>query len=166
MRISACIRYRLHVSVIRSFEAKLMEFLRHTCDIRYEMENVVFWDMTLCSFHINSVRCSVLRLLVTTNVVPRSSILVTLVMEAICSSETSVLRRAIRRHIPEDGILRSHRRENLQSYIALTGRALLRRRSMFPVRYELGFYVPEDGILHSHRRENLKSYITLTGWAL
>jgi hypothetical protein len=27
-------------------------------------------------------------------------------------------------YIPEDGILHSHRRENLKSYIALTGRAL------------------------------------------
>jgi hypothetical protein len=31
---------------------------------------------------------------------------------------------ATRRHIPEDGILHSHRRENLKSYIALTGLAL------------------------------------------
>jgi hypothetical protein len=27
-------------------------------------------------------------------------------------------------YIPEDGILRSHRRENLKSYIAFTGRTL------------------------------------------
>jgi hypothetical protein len=64
----------------------------------------------------------VLRLLVTTDV-PRSPILVTLVMEAIRSSETSVL-RATRRNAPEDCILHSHRRENLKSYIALTGWAL------------------------------------------
>jgi hypothetical protein len=29
--------------------------------------------------------------------------------------------RATRRHIPEDSILHSHRREHLKSYIALTG---------------------------------------------
>jgi hypothetical protein len=39
-----------------------------------------------------------LRLLVTANVVPRSPFLVTLMMEAIHSSETSVLTRATRRH--------------------------------------------------------------------
>jgi hypothetical protein len=62
---------------------------------------------------------------------------------------------------PEDGILHSHRRENIKSYIALTGWTLYRRRNEFSVRYELGFYIPEDDILHSHRSENLKSYILL-----
>jgi hypothetical protein len=66
----------------------------------------------------------VLELLVTARVVPSSPILVTLMMEAISSYETSVLTGSTRRNIPEDAILHSHRRENLKSYIALTGWAL------------------------------------------
>jgi hypothetical protein len=69
-------------------------------------------------------------------------------------------------YITEDAILRSHRSENLKSYMALTGWALYLRHNVSPVTYELGFYIPEDGILHSHRRRNLKSYIALTGWTL
>jgi hypothetical protein len=67
-----------------------------------------------------SIFRSVLLLLVTVNDVPSSLILSTLMMEAIRSSETPVLARAIQRNIPEDGILHSRRRENLKSYIALT----------------------------------------------
>jgi hypothetical protein len=41
-------------------------------------------------------------------------------MEAISSSETSVLTRAIRHNITECAIHHSHRRENLKSYIFVT----------------------------------------------
>jgi hypothetical protein len=59
-------------------------------------------------------------LLVTANV-PSSPILATLMMEAIFSSETSVLIRAMQLNISKDGILHSHLRGHLKSYIALTG---------------------------------------------
>jgi hypothetical protein len=58
--------------------------------------------------------CSMLKLLVTANVVPGSLILCSLMIEAIRSSETPILTRATWHHITEDGILHSHRREILQ----------------------------------------------------
>jgi hypothetical protein len=54
------------------------------------------------------------QLLLSANV-PSSLILFILMTEEIRSFETSVLTRAVRRHIPEDGILHSHRCEHLKS---------------------------------------------------
>jgi hypothetical protein len=51
---------------------------------------------------------SVLQLLVTVNVVPRSLIFPTMMMEATHFSETSVPTRVSRRHIPEDAVKTSN----------------------------------------------------------
>jgi hypothetical protein len=75
------------------------------------VENAVFWDVTPRDSVV-----SVFRLVVTANVVPSALIIVTLMMGAIYSSETSILTRATWRNIPEDSILHSYRRENLKSY--------------------------------------------------
>jgi hypothetical protein len=60
---------------------------------------------------------SVRLLLVTYSVVPRSPILVTLMIEELSSSETSVLTRFTWRNIPEDAILHLNRSENLKTKI-------------------------------------------------
>jgi hypothetical protein len=74
------------------------------------------------------------RVQVTANVVPSSPSLVTLMMEALNYSEMSVLTRATRRNIPEDGILHGHRREILSSYIDNT---TFRKLDLFRVRFEV-----------------------------
>jgi hypothetical protein len=65
--------------------------------------------------HVALVR-SMFRLLATANVVHSLLILVTLMMEAMHSSEMSVLTTATPRNIPDDGIFHSHRCGNLKSY--------------------------------------------------
>jgi hypothetical protein len=71
------------------------------------MNNAVFCDVTLCGPYKNGrfggTYCKVLRLL-TAKFVPSSPILVILMMEAIRSSERSVLIMTTQRYISEDVI--------------------------------------------------------------
>jgi hypothetical protein len=66
---------------------------------RHEVCSASFWNALM------------FRSFVVINLLPSSLILFTLIIEVILSSETSVLTRATRHHIQEDGILHSHRCE-------------------------------------------------------
>jgi hypothetical protein len=84
------------------------------------MKNAVFWDVTPCDFCENQrfgETCRLHQLLITANVVLSSLIHFALIMETMRSPETSVFTRSTRRHIPEDGILHSHRHGTLKSYL-------------------------------------------------
>jgi hypothetical protein len=65
-----------------------------------------------------TTNCNTLRRkIITADVVPSSLIFLTLMMMMMIVSETSVLERTTWHHVPEYGILQSHGRENLKSYI-------------------------------------------------
>jgi hypothetical protein len=72
------------------------------------IRNAVFWAVTTCGC------CKNRRFGETYRLADYFAL-----MEAINSSETSVFTRATRRLIPENGIIHSHRRENLKSYIRI-----------------------------------------------
>jgi hypothetical protein len=80
------------------------------------MKNIVVWDVTPCGYSnsLSSLHASA------ANVVPTSPILLTLIMEVIGIFEKSAYIRYTQCYVPDDGILDSHRRENLKFYIAST----------------------------------------------
>jgi hypothetical protein len=74
------------------------------------------------AYNAGMKRISELRIMLALTIADLSSVIIfILMMEEIRSSETSFLTLATRRRRTEDGILHSHRRENLKSYITLTG---------------------------------------------
>jgi hypothetical protein len=94
--------------------------LRRVALVRTEVSEELstsFIRVTRIGVFLHSVR----RLIVTANVVPSSPIIDTRMITALLFPVTSVLTRATRRNVPEDAILHRQRRENLKSYIALTG---------------------------------------------
>jgi hypothetical protein len=90
------------------------------------MKNAVFWDVTPCRSCVNRRFGGTYPHHLQGRKIPgeepswadEHADSSTLKMVVISSSETSVHTRSTRRHIPEDDILRSHRRENFKSYIS------------------------------------------------
>jgi hypothetical protein len=84
-------------------------------------------------------------------------------MEAIRSSETSVHIRSTRRHIPENGILKGRRRENLKSYkkwyVTMKDPGLLLNKKSEEVRWngETAATKMENGVDLHGKVSNLKT---------
>jgi hypothetical protein len=77
-------------------------------NISVRVKNAVFWDVAPCRSYVNR-----------------------------CFGGTSVDTTFTRHHIPEDGILHSHRRENLKSYISVRVSHSNETTSIYIVKYSL-----------------------------
>jgi hypothetical protein len=105
--------------------------VRYTYEIYVSKKNAIIRDVTLYGSFKNrrfggahrvlhqGAKISELGTALAVNV-SSSLILSTLMIKTLCTPESSVLTRTTRRHIPEDGILHSHRFENLKPYMSLT----------------------------------------------
>jgi hypothetical protein len=86
------------------------------------LQNAVFWDVAPCRSCVNRRFGGPYRLHLQGRKIRVQGTSVSRwlqKMETTRTSETSVHTRSTRRHIPEDGILHSHRRENLKFYILI-----------------------------------------------
>jgi hypothetical protein len=79
----------------------------------FVVKNAVFWDVTPCGC------CKIQSFGLKYRLDHQGERISELETKLAVTNETSVLTRATRRHVSEDGILHSHRRENLKSYIFL-----------------------------------------------
>jgi hypothetical protein len=102
---------------------------------------------------------SVRRLLVTAIIVPISAIPVTLMMEAVRSSETPVLTIVTRRNIQEDGILHSHRRDVLQVLHSFNWLGTVAEKCV-SCEVRTGFLYPRNG--HSSFKSEFRPYAMLS----
>jgi hypothetical protein len=85
--------------------------------VKVRIKNAVLWDVAPCTYFVNRRFGETYRVYLQGIRNPRKILIsYTLKKEAIRSSETSVKKISTRRHIPEDGILHSHCRDNLKFY--------------------------------------------------
>jgi hypothetical protein len=88
-------------SVLKHKQKPVLKYVRFKGFTEVNRKNGIFWDVTLCGSCISSQCASI----ASYGYVPSSPILVTLMMEALRYSETSVLTRPSRRNILGDAIL-------------------------------------------------------------
>jgi hypothetical protein len=112
--------------------------------INYGLKNTVFWDEAPCSSSVKRLNDSIFRVEKSASEEPAWT---------DGSSEMSVHTRSTRGHIPEDGILHSHHRENLRPYIntgsyGLEGRGSIPGRGKIFQRGHSQVRVPRDSWPH------------------